>query len=81
MRVLFLIPKHKAPELEGEFSKLFKEFVSLCLNKNPDHVCYVGVCGMLCGECACVMCGVCMWNVCMWLWDVMCEYLRLISVF
>ncbi|KAL5476307.1 hypothetical protein EMCRGX_G026233 [Ephydatia muelleri] len=37
MRVLFLIPKHKAPELEGEFSKPFKEFVTLCLNKNPDH--------------------------------------------
>ena len=40
MRVLFLIPKHKAPELEGDqFSKPFKEFVTFCLNKNPDHVC------------------------------------------
>lgn len=35
MRVLFLIPKAKAPVLEGPFSPAFKEFVHLCLTKDP----------------------------------------------
>ncbi|CAJ0754828.1 11103_t:CDS:10 [Entrophospora sp. SA101] len=37
MRVLFLIPKAKPPVLDGNFSNAFKDFISLCLIKNPDH--------------------------------------------
>ncbi|KAJ3036796.1 putative protein serine/threonine kinase [Rhizophlyctis rosea] len=37
MRVLFLIPKNEAPQLEGNFSKAFKEFVALCLMKDPEQ--------------------------------------------
>ncbi len=37
MRALFLIPKNDSPVLEGsQYSKLFKEFISLCLQKDPD---------------------------------------------
>ncbi|XP_071160304.1 serine/threonine-protein kinase 26-like isoform X2 [Mytilus edulis] len=35
MRVLFLIPKNPPPQLTGNYSKFFREFVELCLNKEP----------------------------------------------
>lgn len=38
MKVLFLIPKEPPPRLEGaQFSKELKDFVALCLNKDPDR--------------------------------------------
>jgi len=37
MRVLFLIPKNDPPQLEGNFSKAFKEFIGMCLQKEPDQ--------------------------------------------
>ncbi|KAM0707857.1 hypothetical protein Q7P35_004506 [Cladosporium inversicolor] len=37
MKVLFLIPKEKAPRLQGnQYSRELKDFVSLCLQKDPE---------------------------------------------
>ena len=35
MKVLFLIPKNPPPQLHGNFSPAFKEFIELCLRKDP----------------------------------------------
>ncbi|KAJ3003894.1 putative protein serine/threonine kinase, partial [Thoreauomyces humboldtii] len=37
MRVLFMIPQQPSPELDGDFSPEFKDFVAKCLAKRPSQ--------------------------------------------
>ncbi|KAI1813972.1 Pkinase-domain-containing protein [Poronia punctata] len=37
MKALFHIPKSPSPRLEGNFSREFKDFITLCLMKDPDR--------------------------------------------
>ena len=39
MRVLLQIPKNPPPQLQGNFSRPFKEFIEMCLQKDPANVC------------------------------------------
>jgi len=38
MRVLLQIPKNPPPQLQGNFSRPFKEFIEMCLQKDPANV-------------------------------------------
>jgi serine/threonine-protein kinase 24/25/MST4 len=38
MRVLLQIPKNPPPQLQGNFSRPFKEFIEMCLQKDPNNV-------------------------------------------
>lgn len=38
MKVLFLIPKNPPPQLDASFSRTFREFISLCLQRDPRMV-------------------------------------------
>lgn len=38
MKVLFLIPKNPPPQLDVSFTRPFREFVSLCLQRDPRQV-------------------------------------------
>lgn len=42
MKVLFLIPKNPPPELSDRYSKTFRDFVQLCLQRDPRNVSRVG---------------------------------------
>jgi hypothetical protein len=40
MQVLFLIPRNPPPVLDERFSKPFRDFLALCLQRDPNAVSY-----------------------------------------
>jgi serine/threonine-protein kinase 24/25/MST4 len=40
MKAIFLIPRNPPAALDGDFDRSLKDFVSLCLNDDPEEVNY-----------------------------------------